>query len=52
MAGPVIGLILQSGARWLLEPVTLLSWVALVPGLLTFVIRLRRDPGPHSSAKF
>ena len=42
MARPTIDLMLAY-APALLAPVTLLGWLALVPGLLSFVARLRRE---------
>jgi hypothetical protein len=42
MARPTIDLMLAA-APGLLAPVTLLGWLALVPGLLSFVSRLRRE---------
>jgi hypothetical protein len=48
MARPTIDLMLAS-APWLLPPVTLLGWLALVPGLLAYVARIRRESASQAA---
>ena len=58
VARPTIDLMLSTGGRGLLEAVTLTSWLALIPGLLAFVIRTREIAAenavqpPQSGAEF
>jgi hypothetical protein len=39
MARPTIDFLGAAGLARLIEPITLLSWLALVPGMLSFVSR-------------
>ncbi len=47
MSRPAIDFLGSAGLARLIEPVTLLSWLALVPGLLSFVSRSSTVTQPH-----